>query len=572
MRPVYIYARWSSLEQVKGSTLTRQIENCSAYVAGQGWKLASPPIIDSGRSAYTGDNIRDGRLGTFHDDVVAGSIRRPILVVEELDRLSRQPADVMLTWLSPLVRAGADIVVTQTNQVINESMLNSDMGGLMNLLVVAFGSYTESRKESERVAAAWEVKRNAARAGQPVTLNHRHPKWVTIEDGAFAVIPDREMVLRQVFAWAGEGLGKGLIAKRLNEIAQTNPAYLPWEVKMWAPTYIGRILRNRAVVGEWQPHNWARKDARRTIAGEAVEGYYPRVIDDATFALANSSRRAGALVEQGRGIGLSNLIGRKARCASCGGQMAALGSARYRIGKDGTKTRHYYLYCEAAKRGKGCSNQMGWPYDRIEGPLLERLLSLVLDDSHFAADERHLRLLEADMYASRERVAKIGRSIQSVIALVEGSDSGDFDHFTRDRYNTLRADLTSAEAAAATAEEAYHSAKGAVSPAEHMRRVAEVQALLDHDDPDLVFDARRRVKAALQDVIDEITFDPASGRATVRLIEGIAFFWIERNGAMSAHFDLSKERSIDALPPDRRALVTGFRQRRAATGYDRSKG
>ena len=152
------YARWSSLEQSRGSSLARQIRATTEFIAAQGWKLASEPLIDSGKSAYTGENIESGALGTFAKSVLSGvrDVRNVALVVEDLDRLSRQPADVMLSWLSPLVRKGLTISVVNTGQMITRELLDNDIGSLMTTLISAFGSHAESRKKAVRVAAAWD--------------------------------------------------------------------------------------------------------------------------------------------------------------------------------------------------------------------------------------------------------------------------------------------------------------------------------------------------------------------------------------------------------------------------------
>ena len=46
----FIYARWSSLEQGKGTTLTRQLEVCREYCKARGWVIAGE-LRDEGRSA-----------------------------------------------------------------------------------------------------------------------------------------------------------------------------------------------------------------------------------------------------------------------------------------------------------------------------------------------------------------------------------------------------------------------------------------------------------------------------------------------------------------------------------------
>lgn len=522
----YLYARWSSLEQAKGSTLTRQIENCNAYALKRNW-VVEEVIIDRGRSAYTGDNITSGNLGLFAGRLKSGAIPAPAcLVVEELDRLSRQPADVMLTWLSPLVRAGLTIAVTQTGQTIDCRMLDYDMGGLMMLMIGAFGSHTESRKKSERVEAAWAKKRDDARAGLPVQRNHRHPKWLCLdESGELKKIKNRCDTVAFIFKRRLEGLGKGGIAKELNA------AQIPtWSrAAMWTPTYVGRILSNRAVLGEWQPHAWPRKAKSRKPVGEAISGYYPQVIDESVFVQANELRLKRQLTTQGRGQSISNLLGSKAICGKCGGKMAALGSSRYRQNRDGTKSRHYFLYCENAKVGKSCDHQIGWTYDRIEAPLLDNLLSLAMDDAYFAIDE-DLTQLEAAVLAATAEVSELATRAERLLVLVEEGDPR-----AEAKYRALQRGYTDAERKLEEVKAELEEARGAVTPDEHLRRVAEVRELIDSEDSEIRFQARRRVKAALHDLISVMSFNPDAEQVDVRLVGRLGAMWIKRDGW--SHFE-----------------------------------
>jgi Recombinase len=49
----------------------------------------------------------------------------------------------------------------------------------------------------------------------------------------------------------------------------------------WQKSSLGRILRNRAVLGEYQPHVGSKK---RKPIGDAIEGFYPQIISESEFA------------------------------------------------------------------------------------------------------------------------------------------------------------------------------------------------------------------------------------------------------------------------------------------------
>src|SRR5262249_44908445 len=67
----------------------------------------------------------------------------------------------------------------------------------------------------------------------------------------------------------------------------------------WARSYVAKILSNRAVLGEYQPHTRRAGQTRRP-EGEPIANYFPRVISDqewyaAKAALAGRKGKAGRL-------------------------------------------------------------------------------------------------------------------------------------------------------------------------------------------------------------------------------------------------------------------------------------
>lgn len=535
-----LYGRWSTLEQSDGSTLNRQICNCTTFAEQKGWTITTI-VVDEGRSAYTGDNIITGNLGKLARQILSGEIdgRETVLVVEELDRLSRQDPVTMLGWLTPLLGAGLSIAVTQSGQVVNKDMMAGDVGGLMMLMVTAFGSHHESKKKAERVAAAWKGKRDALRAGQNVVVNHRHPLWVVVKHGEYRLDHLRARLVREIFALHLQGYGKGAIAKLFNQRRLTDPDYDTWaraktKAKQWEPTYIGRILHNRTVIGLWEPHHHPR-GGKRSSAGQPIK-LYPAVVDEDTFNRANDNRQREQMRFQGKTRNVSNLFGRKARCVECGGQMTPLGSARIRTNPDGSTAQHYFLYCKNAKITKTCNHQRGWTYSRIEKPLLDHLLTKAMDDQHFSTKDSQVHIFEGEVFRLRRQVEDHTKGAQGLAKLLRTRSD---DDLLVAEYEAASDDLKASKEGLTKAQEALAVARGAVSPSEHIKRVNEVRAMMDSDNFDERYEARFRVKAALHDVLENIWFYPDKGFARVDIVGGIAVFFIGHDGSVS-HFNLHK--------------------------------
>src|SRR5215467_1963131 len=94
MRRAYSYIRFSTPEQAKGDSLRRQTELSERYAREHGLTLDDKLTFrDLGKSAFRGKNAQEGELGDFIKAVEDGRIKRgSYLLVENLDRLSRQPA------------------------------------------------------------------------------------------------------------------------------------------------------------------------------------------------------------------------------------------------------------------------------------------------------------------------------------------------------------------------------------------------------------------------------------------------------------------------------------------------
>lgn len=194
-----IYARWSSLEQGRGSSLERQMDLCEQFCAEQGWDVIDR-LRDEGKSAYTGANLQDGKLAEFTkrvenqllpDDVV--------LVVEQLDRISRLPPGQVIAWLQKVIGHGLTIATANDKLVLDSRKLEVDPIGIVSTVFNAFRAFQESKHKSDRIAESWRIRRKAAGPGKPITSVC--PAWLKLdrETGEFAEIPERVEIIKRIF-------------------------------------------------------------------------------------------------------------------------------------------------------------------------------------------------------------------------------------------------------------------------------------------------------------------------------------------------------------------------------------
>jgi DNA invertase Pin-like site-specific DNA recombinase len=173
----HIYARFSTGTQAKGTSLRRQISNAEAFAAEQGWTIADI-IADEGVSAYRGKNLAQGGLGRFLDAVKTGKVAPgSVLIVESLDRLSRNTLTAQMMLLLDIIRAGVEVVTLVDQRHFTRAMVSTNPLELIFTLAIMIRAQDESRTKGGRIAAAWSMKRSRLETHK---LTRRCPPWLTL--------------------------------------------------------------------------------------------------------------------------------------------------------------------------------------------------------------------------------------------------------------------------------------------------------------------------------------------------------------------------------------------------------
>jgi DNA invertase Pin-like site-specific DNA recombinase len=383
MPDAYVYIRMSTAEQLKGDSLRRQSDLASRYASAH--KLTVVDIMQDEVSAYTGRNSVVGKLGSFlqqidNDEIEEGSY----LLVESLDRISREnPWDAVET-LQRLITKGVRVVTLSPEQMYSKDSSIQSVLPLLTGVMTFARAHEESHTKSVRGLAVRAEMRRKARGGS--VIKQMIPNWLQYsKSGELEPRPECLEVMQDIFKLALTS-GPWTIVKKLNERSVPTWGKAPF----WQESYIKRLLVNRAVLGEYQPHKLLKnKDGQQRVPdGDPISDYYPQVIDDVIFHDVQAARIERAATGRGRkGPGLPNLFQGLLKCGACGVAMRIINKGRPPKGRK-------YLQCTTARLTGKCSGPR-FHYAPIEDDLLRLLAGInfeaILNGPAWEANTKKLR-------------------------------------------------------------------------------------------------------------------------------------------------------------------------------------
>jgi DNA invertase Pin-like site-specific DNA recombinase len=298
--------------QLRGDSRRRQLEASRAYAAANDLELVEgAELEDIGVSAFRGANVRDGALGQFLRAVKEGVVKPgSFLIVESLDRLSREQVLTAQSLFLSIIQAGINLVTLTDNRVYRAG--ETELADLIVSLVIMSRAHEESQTKSHRVRAAWMNKRSKAAS---VPMSRICPAWLELSSDRtrYAEVPERVEIVRRIFNEAAAGVGMYSIQNRLNKDGV--PGF--GSSNGWHQSYVAKILGNRAVLGEFQPHT--TRNGKRIVEGDPIKGYFPAIIDEQLFyraQLDKSERKKRGLEERGSLTATCSLVWRSARIAA----------------------------------------------------------------------------------------------------------------------------------------------------------------------------------------------------------------------------------------------------------------
>src|SRR5262249_35229364 len=153
----YSYLRFSDPKQAKGDSIRRQKAATEAWCERNGVTLdTSVRLEDRGRSAFkrNKDDFDKYALAEFLRMIEKGKVPKgSFLIIENLDRLSREHARAGAGLCFRILDAGVSIVTTEPEKVYRHD--SSDMMDTLLMVAELSRGHSESKLKSERVKQAW---------------------------------------------------------------------------------------------------------------------------------------------------------------------------------------------------------------------------------------------------------------------------------------------------------------------------------------------------------------------------------------------------------------------------------
>lgn len=413
MATAYSYIRFSSDRQQFGHSLQRQTELATAYCTANNLTLdTSLNLKDLGISAFKGDNAATGALSVFLNCVESGKIEPgSILILESLDRLTRQHIKKALALFLNILSAGIAIVTLFDNKMYTDESTN-EVSDIIYALIILSRGHEESATKSTRVKAAYNNRlKKAVDNKTPVTKIC--PAWMQNVDGKFELLPTETAIIKDIISKYLGGMGYHNITKYLNQ------SYPPLKVhakqpKLWYISYVKNTLRNPALVGRWKE----------------IDGYYPRIIDDETFAKLQTIR-AGKQSSGGRKSAIINIFSHITKCKKCGGSCVRLNKAAH--GKP-----YIYMACNNGRSGKNdCGTKM-WKLDELEHKLLTAITEINIKSVLGVDDNTAAAAIEASIIKDEYDIDEIAKKLSRLRNAREDEDDADEIELIKTRIAELR--------------------------------------------------------------------------------------------------------------------------------------
>lgn len=386
----YAYSRFSTIQQQDGDSKRRQESLARAWPDSVNYRIEY--LHDAGISAYCGKNRTIGQFGLFLASLRGGQLGpRPVLLVENLDRISREELETAQALFLEIISLGATIITLHNGKRYAKGMGLVD---IITALVEMDVAHQHSAKLSMRVRAAVAARKQS---GGIIHNRASSPAWLRLDAKRtkFEPIPERVAVVRRMFDLAAKGLGPDAIARLLNTEGVPTWSFRKSGLRAWRGDGISNVLYGRAVLGEF--------DGKAGYFGDAV-------IPVELWSQVNDRTKKEA---QGRGKGVvteANLL--------CGLVVSGLDGSKMILRKSGVRDRktgeyvwHAYLVSNATVAGRGShrakygpvEERLLWLFGNLDPDMLTRARAGVRDDTQDRLQAAQRQHAEASKQVTKYR-------------------------------------------------------------------------------------------------------------------------------------------------------------------------
>ena len=492
IKDAFSYVRFSSKKQADGASLEWQLTGTRKYCDENNLILNETLTFrDLGISSTYGANLQHG-LGDLLQACEDGLIPRgSALVVEALDRLSRQRPRVVSTLLGRLLDDyGLEVHLTGMKKILYpESQSAAEEGmDLLWVTMLAIRASEEQETKAERLKDAFARKRSSVGKGEALLEinDNKLPWWVIYNEETEKLESPKERAetVVQIFEWTKEGKTSPEIARLLD--AKGTPTWRP-RANRWSPSRIRHIILSQG------PEGVLESTARSKALGQNLrkESYYPVLVNaelatQAREKMAKNSRygRTNSIPTPDKGERPHNLLR---------GLLRFDGHAsRYdcrRNGTSGAWIGYYYGYDGVARKNLGVVSSK-----LIEPTLLAGLRELTVEMLKPEVDV--VNPAAATLAQAQRRLADTEKSLTQIVSAIERG--GEFESLLK-RLGMLEKEKVDLQEKVVVWERKVRSTQALGSG---KTELVEMKSLLDADLSDNT--VRNRLSQAIRRVVTRI--------------------------------------------------------------------
>ncbi|MEA2117927.1 recombinase family protein [Halovibrio sp. HP20-50] len=357
MPTAYAYVRYSSAIQADGDSIERQTTPLALFTKRFGVEIAQT-FIDEGVSSFKGDNIKRGRFRDILEMIESGEIRPgSFLVIESIDRISRQQMDETATQLYEILKKGINIYTTADERLYSIKDKKKDLENYMMIGLIAKRANEESEMKSRRRKSAWRRAKRAVKEDNKIfNTSNNTPYGLRVVDGKFEIVEEEAKEIRDIF----DRLKYQGVLTTIREVNK-------YSKRKWANRTVHMMLESKYVIGVYRSQ---RRENGKKVFEENIEGYYPEIISAKDYyeAVGAMKKRASKTHYGNESTGSLNIFKHCIKCDKCGQSM------RFYRGKNSQGKQFAYVACETKKEfgSQKCKEQV-FRFDYAVGTLLKYL-------------------------------------------------------------------------------------------------------------------------------------------------------------------------------------------------------
>jgi DNA invertase Pin-like site-specific DNA recombinase len=326
----YSYRRYSSVAQTGNSSLPRQLEMAQEVCNEKGWTLIDL-APDAAISGYKGLNRIKGSLGSFLKRVKQGEVSKgSVLIIEKMDRFSRDEVDLVLPDFLGLLQAGVEIYscADKTHYTLADIRKNPMT---LNYAVMAMAMANDySKTLGERVKRSVDLRLEKAKLGDLQAMSAWRPRWIDVTKDGFKFNSHAATIKRIALDYISGKSMYGIAGELTKEKVPTLTG------GDWSQSVISHILGSPALIGSAKVRNETYPNVFPSIL---LASEYKRLLAKRS---ANQSRKGGSRTV------IANLFRNRCKCHYC---------KRTVLGVRVNKCKHHLYICKAKCSNLPCDSQ-----------------------------------------------------------------------------------------------------------------------------------------------------------------------------------------------------------------------